>query len=83
MKLSTKLFFYCFTILSFLGFTVKPLSAQTTQIHKDTVLIDKKHGNQDTVLTNQTAFKKVDAKPRKKGFFHRMRRRRVTGCPAF
>jgi hypothetical protein len=83
MKFSRQLLFYCFSVLSILGFSVGPLSAQTTQTKKDTVLIDTKSNNQDTVKVDKINTKKADTKAEKKGLFHRKKKHKVIGCPAF
>ena len=83
MKFSRQLLFYCFSVLSIFGFSVGPLSAQTTQTKKDTVVVDTKSNNQDTVKVDKTNIKKADTKTEKKGLFRRKKKYRVTGCPAF
>lgn len=83
MKLSRQLLFYCFTVLSILGFSVRPLSAQTTQTKKDTILVDIKPNYQDSIQTAKTKIEKADSKTEKKGLFRRKKKYRVTGCPSF
>ena len=83
MKLSRQLLFYCFTVLSILGFSVRPLSAQTTQTKKDTILVDIKPNHQDSIQTAKTKIEKADSKTEKKGLFRRKKKYRVTGCPSF
>lgn len=81
-KFSRQLIFYCFSVLSILGFSVGPLSAQTTKTKKDTVLVDTKSNNKDTVLVDNTNIKKADTKADKKGLFRRKKKYKVIGCPA-
>lgn len=83
MRFSRQLLFYFFSVLSILGFSVGPLSAQTTQTKKDTVVVDKKSYNQDTVAVDKNYIKKAENKTEKKGLFRRKKKYRVIGCPSF
>ena len=83
MKLSRQLLFYCFTVLSILGFSVRPLSAQTTETKKDTILVDIKTNHQDSIQTGKKKMEKTNAKTEKKGLFRRKKKNRVIGCPSF
>ena len=85
MKLSRQLLFYCFTVLSILGFSVRPLTAQTTPAKKDTILVDKKPNCQDSIKTEKTKIEKAGVKTKKKGLFRRKKKLkfRAMGCPDF
>ena len=77
MKLSRQLLFYCLTVLSILGFTIRPLSAQTSQTKKDTVLVNKKSNTQDTVQTDKTNVKKADSQSKKRLFRRKKKKRTI------
>jgi hypothetical protein len=83
MSFSRTLLFYCFTVLSLLGFSVGPLPAQTTQTKKDTISVNTKSGKQPSAAANKTNLKNANTKTETKGLFHRKKKYRVTGCPEF
>lgn len=85
MKWSRQLMLYCFTILSFLGFSIKPLAAQTTQPGKDTIQVDMNAVKKDNIKTdNETTIKLTSAKAEHKGLFRKKKKsKRLTGCPVF
>lgn len=71
--------FYGLTLLSFLGFSVKPVSAQTTQPPKAPASVNTKTNKEDSLRATKVIYPKVDKKKqpvtRKKS--------RVIGCPEF
>jgi hypothetical protein len=74
-------FFYILTILSFMGFTVKPLNAQTTKPGNDTVItirikkIDSTRIEQPVIKENSV--------PKSRRFFRKKKRYTVIGTPSF
>jgi len=83
MKSSRRLLFYCLATLSILGFSVRPLSAQTTIAQKDTVLVGAKPTKQDSIKTEPSKVKKANVKTDRSGLFRRKKNHTVTGCPMF
>jgi hypothetical protein len=78
--------FYCLTVLSFLGFNVKPLTAQTIDTNKtqtDTVIIDSKNERNDNEKVNSKNISKDDVKKKEKRNLFRRKKRPVIGCPSF
>lgn len=78
--------FYFLTVLSFLGFNIKPLTAQTidtTKTPKDTIIVSNtKNIKKNAVTTNQINQKEYQNPP-KKNVFRRKKKITVIGCPAF
>lgn len=84
MKRSRQLLFYCLTALSILGFSVKPLTAQSVQNKKGKVLVESKTEHQDNVSTVRTVAKKSNATPKRKGLLRRKKKQTLfIGCPKF
>ncbi|MDZ4823251.1 MAG: hypothetical protein SH856_07315 [Flavobacteriales bacterium] len=78
--------FYLLTLLSFLGFGVKPLSAQTidtTRTKNETIKIDPELNNTDTIQTDKSNNKKIKGKNDRKGLFRKKKKYRVIGTPSF
>jgi len=88
MPFKRRFLFYGLTLLSFFGFNVKPLQAQTTLTKKDSSSISITPravviSDSDTVKTNTSS---TPIKKDKKGLFRRkkkMRKFRPIGCPDF
>ena len=95
IKLSRQLLYYCLTLLSFLGFSVKPLSAQNNQFNQDTSSISTisptiKNGYKDENnivvgenYTEESPIVKKPVKNKKRRRYQRRLRGRVMGCPEF
>lgn len=85
MSTSRQVVFYCLTLLSFLGFSVKPLAAQSTTVKIDTVAVDSNSIAQNSVQTDKKDVKDKDGKSKKKrkSLFRRYIYRRMAGCPNF
>lgn len=81
--------FYLMTTLAFIGFTVKPLSAQvpdTTKVESKTIKINSKIKNNDTLQMGQSPVEKPKQRKemkRKKKQAHKKRKHRVIGTPSF
>jgi hypothetical protein len=76
--------FYFLTILSFLGVSVKPLNAQTTETKKDTVSVNTKAQSKDTSLTDKSVIKGNAPATESKGLFRKKKKNyRVIGTPSF
>lgn len=82
MKLSRQILFYFFSVLSILGFTVRPFSTQAIQTKEETVIVDKESNTKDLNEGDEKA-KKADTKKNKKGLFRKKKRVTVIGCPNF
>lgn len=76
--------FYLLTVLSFLGFNVKPLAAQTSDTLKtktETLTVNPK--NKKSKKDNTDRIEKKEKKKRK-ALFRRKKKNKITiGCPAF
>jgi hypothetical protein len=85
MKFSRQLLFYFFSFLSFLGYTVGPLSAQTSQTNKDTVKVDAKSFSNDQEKVDKTQIKKSKYISRRKARLRMRKQNRdyLSGCPSF
>lgn len=84
-----RFFFYCLTLLSFLGFSVKPMSAQTELSNKP---LTEKSNTDNTDSSNKKKFKrelKKDKKliaqeeKRRKKILKKKREHPTIGCPSF
>ena len=78
MKFTRRLLFYFFSIISFLGFTIKPLNAQPKRPSIDSIsnnIIANRNDKNDGA--------KSDTLKKKKSFFKRNKKHRVIGCPEF
>lgn len=79
-------FFYLLTVLSFLGFSVKPLSAQTidtTRTKSETTKIDNKIDKSETIQADKSKKKKAKEKSDSKKLFRKKKEVRVIGTPSF
>jgi|SRR3954468_7449687 len=83
MSWTRQSFFYVLTFFSFIGFSVKPLSAQTSQTKKDTTFVDVKKTSTGTVQTDTTAVKATNNKREHKLFRRKKKYRTIGGCPSF
>jgi hypothetical protein len=84
MTLFRQTFYYFLTILSFFGFSVRPLNAQTTKIIKDTALVEMNAQPKDTVKTDKTAINEKEHMTKSKGLFRKKKKRHKTiGTPSF
>ena len=78
--------FYLLTLFSFLGFSVKPLSAQTidtTRIKNDSIKIDSKLNKTNTNQTDNINNKKNHVKNDRKRLFRKKKKYRIIGTPSF
>lgn len=82
LKFSKQMLFYFFTVLSFLGISVKPLSAQTTDSKKDTVLVQETK-DENNVQDDTSTFNEKKKKRPKLNLFRRKVKYRPIGCPSF
>jgi transposase-like protein len=86
MKLSKRVFFFCLTVLSVFGFSVKPIQAQTTTNNKDSVAVAL---NPTAIASNRVANtneipQQSIRSTKKKGIFRKKKKYRyISGCPAF
>jgi hypothetical protein len=84
MKLSRQFMFYCLSILSILGFTVKPLNAQTPKPAKDSVTVNIKTTDSDSTRIDKVEVVKTETtRKKRKSVFRRKKKYTVTGCPSF
>jgi hypothetical protein len=85
-SLSSNLLFKILTILAFIGFNVKPINAQTTEIRKDSISFQKQKNtlNKKTEI-NESSSDTSKIKLRKKKWWRRKRKTeyRTIGCPSF
>lgn len=82
LKFSKQILFYFFTVLSFLGFSVKPLSAQTTEPKKDSVLVQETK-DETNIQDDTSKFNEKKKKRSKRNLFRRKVKYRTIGCPDF
>ena len=85
MGLFKHLLFYCLTLLSVLGFTVKPLNAQTTRNSSDSLTVALKSNmivNKSIEATSKNT-KQTSYSKKKKGIFRKKKKTRVVGSVAF
>jgi|GEM_PF-967876 len=76
--------FYFLTVLSFFGFSVRPVSAQTTKTKKDTVSLDFNTQPQDTVRTSKTIMKESIPETNRKVLYRKKKKKyRTVGTPSF
>ena len=75
--------FYFLTILSFLGFTVRPVNAQTIKTAKDTVSVDIKAKKSDSIQMTKTIIKKDTSETKGKGLIGKKKKYRTVGTPGF
>jgi hypothetical protein len=75
--------YYFLTLLSFFGFSVRPLNAQSASTKKDSVSVNIKTPAKDTVRNDKTIIEGNTLAPKKKRLFRKKQKYRVIGTPSF
>jgi hypothetical protein len=82
LKPSRQILFYFFSVLSLLGFAVRPLAAQTIPKQKETVTVDSKQKSNEDEGDGNAKIKNKRTYSRRHIIFRRKKRHRI-GCPEF
>ncbi len=85
MTWSRKWLFYGMAVLSVLGFSIRPVSAQPPVKRNQMVVIDKTSTKQNPITVCEKREATSKSKPGRRGIFGRKKRKvyRFVGCPSF